>query len=105
MKRRGPPIYAPELIGNEYRLIVEREFLKLQEVIDQVAWHLEAHTNRFEALEQALAEAVGEIDEGIAEVDTRIDSLEGQMSTVLERLDTIDEQIEAIDDRLTELEP
>lgn len=51
MKRRGPPIYAPELVGINSRHIVEREFLKLQEVVDQVAKHLDAIIDRLDALE------------------------------------------------------
>lgn len=56
MKRRGPPIYAPELVGINSRQIVEREFLKLQEVVDQVAQHLDSIMNRLEALEASLPE-------------------------------------------------
>lgn len=56
MKRRGPPIYAPELVGINSRHIVEREFLKLQEVVDQVAQHLDSIMNRLEALEASLPE-------------------------------------------------
>ena len=41
MKRRGIPIYAPELTGSDARSVAEREFLKIQEVIDQVAGQLE----------------------------------------------------------------
>jgi hypothetical protein len=51
MKRRGPPIYAPELAGINSRQIVEREFLKLQEVVDQVAKHLDKIIDRLDALE------------------------------------------------------
>lgn len=51
MKRRGPPIYAPELVGINSRHIVEREFLKLQEVVDQVAKHLDTIIDRLDALE------------------------------------------------------
>lgn len=54
MKRRGPPIYAPELVGINSRQIVEREFLKIQEVVDQVAQHLDSIMNRLEALEISL---------------------------------------------------
>lgn len=56
MKKRGPPIYAPELVGINSRQIVEREFLKLQEVVDQVAQHLDSIMNRLEALEASLPE-------------------------------------------------
>ena len=56
MKRRGPPIYAPELVGINSRQIVEREFLKLQEVVDQVAQHLDSIMHRLEALEASLPE-------------------------------------------------
>ncbi len=56
MKRRGPPIYAPELVGINSRQIVEREFLKLQEVVDQVAQHLDSIMKRLEALEASLPE-------------------------------------------------
>jgi hypothetical protein len=57
MKKRGPPIYAPELVGINSRQIVEREFLKLQEVVDQVAQHLDSIMNRLEALEASLPES------------------------------------------------
>lgn len=57
MKRRGPPIYAPELVGINSRQIVEREFLKIQEVVDQVAGQLELIMQRLDALEESLSES------------------------------------------------
>ena len=57
MKRRGPPIYAPELVGINSRQIVEREFLKIQEVVDQVAQHLDSIMTRLEALEASLPDS------------------------------------------------
>jgi hypothetical protein len=57
MKRRGIPIYAPELVGSDSRSLVEREFLKIQEVVDQVAQQLELIMQRLDALEESLSES------------------------------------------------
>jgi hypothetical protein len=55
MKQRAP-IYSPELVGINSRQVVEREFLKIQEVVDQVAGQLELIMKRLDSLEESLSE-------------------------------------------------
>ena len=47
--------YAPELIGEDTRLIAEREFLKLQVVLSQLADTITRLQNRIEELEASNA--------------------------------------------------
>ena len=47
--------YAPELVGEDTRLIAEREFLKLQVVLSQLAETITRLQNRIEELEASNA--------------------------------------------------
>ena len=54
---RSDITYAPELIGSNERLIVEREFLKLQQVISQLADVTSRLQERLEKLEKVNEQA------------------------------------------------
>lgn len=101
MKRRGPPVYAPELVGINSRQIVERELLKIQEVVDQSALHFSSNMDRLDSLESGLSKAADESAQSDAAIILRIEQLESGFS---DASSGAEEQMKVVNERLSALE-
>lgn len=50
---KNAPQYSPEFVGADTRVIMQTEFLKLQQVLSEVANSIEKIAERVEALEKS----------------------------------------------------
>jgi len=79
--------YAPEFVGEDTRLIAEREFLKLQVVLSQLAESIAQLSTRIERV-ASIADATN------AEQNSRLDDIEDGLNA---RLDDIEDRLEALE--------